>query len=699
MNIQQYNSLQQEVIESEINTHLFLEGPFKSGKTSAATARLKHLADQSNPEHQILILTPQHTLSQAYQRCLLESDFPSGVIPTITTLAGLSRQFIRLFWSMISENSGFQARSASPTFLNMESAQFFMEQVCQPFLAKGYFLEVHINQARLFSQILDTMNKAALIGYPLEETAPRLTAAWNGEAIRVKHYQQSQECALAFRKFCLQNDVLDFSLQIEIFRNAILANSSLRQQFFKPYHYLIADNIEEDVPCLHDLLLELSDQIPSMLLIKDLHAGFRSFLGADPPSADRLRSICSQNFTFTEQFRVSSPMHAFQSAMTHCIMRKNSTDISPDALQAYTLQNVQFYPEMINSICDMVDHLVHEEQVPPGEIAILSPYLPDSLKFSLTTRLQSLSIPYLSTRPSRTLAEESVTNAVLVFAKHAHPQWEIPITSEELRSALMVLLPGCDIIRASLLAQNTLKANHHLEHFSTIPEFTRTRITYAMGNQFDVILDWIDQYQQSTQVPLDVFLSLLFGEVLSQPGFGLHNDIDNAVLLTRLIASIRDFRLTFQSLAEQQHIDSSQLFMETLQRGLLPASFYRDEPDLDTVTIAPAFTFLMKNKPVRYQFWLDIGDIGWWERLDQPLTHPYVLNRNWDPSKRWTDAQEYQANQSSLERLVRGLLDRCEEHVYLYVVRLNQAGINQSSPLLSGIQLFLKRTMGVKNHA
>jgi hypothetical protein len=85
--------------------------------------------------------------------------------------------------------------------------------------------------------------------------------------------------------------------------------------------------------------------------------------------------------------------------------------------------------------------------------------------------------------------------------------------------------------------------------------------------------------------------------------------------------------------------------------------------------------------------------------LDQPLTHPYVLNRNWDASQRWTDAQEFAANQASLERLVRGLLDRCEEHVYLYTVGLNQAGINQHSPLLSGIQLFLKRTRGMQTHA
>ena len=697
--MQQYNSQQQEVIRCEIASHLFIEGPFKSGKTSAATAKLKELAVHSAPQQQILILTPQASLSKPYRRCVLEPDFPAGVVPTITTLAGLSRQFIRLYWAVIAQDGGFKGHSASPTFLNMESAQFFMEQICRPYLEKGYFLEIRIDQARLFSQILDTMNKAALVGYPLQETAQRLTAAWDGEPIRVKHYQQSQECAVAFRNFCLQNDLLDFSLQLETFRSICLSDKALRTQFFEPYRYLIADNIEEDVPCLHDLLLELNDQIPSMLFIKDTHAGFRSFLGADPTSADRLRAICSHSFQFTEQFNTSPAVQAFQSAITRCITRTNNTTISVDALQAYSLQTVQFYPEMISAVCDRVEQLVFQEQVAPGDIAILSPYLPDSLKFSLTTRLQELTIPFVSSRPSRTLLEEPITHAVLTLAKHAFPQWKIPITTEELRSACMVLLPDCNILRASLLAQNTLKENQYLDFYQKIPEFTRDRITDEIGKKFDSLLDWIEDFSQKETVPLDVFLSLLFGEILSQPGFGLHEDIDNAVLLTHLIASIREFRLTFQSLAEQQKKDSGLLFMETLQRGLLPAAFYRNDTEADAVTIAPAFTFLMKNQPVRHQFWLDIGDIGWWERLDQPLTHPYVLNRNWDASQRWTDAQEFTANQSSLERLVRGLLDRCEEHVHLYAVGLNQAGINQHSPLLSAIQLFLKRTREMQPHA
>ncbi len=693
-----FNAQQQTVLDAGMNSHLFLEGPFKSGKTIIGVERLKSAAVRSVPSYQVLVLTPQRSLANPYRNAILDPGFPAGVLPTLTTLSGLSRQFIRIYWPQIAEKCGFRRPNLQPTFLSMETAQYFLRQICQPFQTKGYFLEVHIDPARLFSQILDTMNKAALVGYPLQETAQRLKDAWNGEAIREKHYEQTQECALAFRAYCLENNLLDFSLQVEVFRDCIARDKNLKQSFFQNFQFLIADNLEEDVPVLHDLILDLADDIPSMLLIKDSHAGFRSFLGADPTSAERLKQICQHTFEFSEQFDLSKAVHAFNISLTHCILRKNTFNPPVEALQAYTLRTVQFYPEMIADICQTIHQLIHEEHTIPSDIAVLSPYLPDSLKFSLSQKLRELDIPFLSSRPSRTLAEEPITRAVLTFAKVAHPQWNLEITVEELRHAMMVLFPGCDVIRANLLAHNTLKEKRKLEHYYAIPVFTRDRITDIIGNQFDIALDWIEAYQQEEPLPLDIFLSRFFGEMLSQPGFGLHENVDNAALLTNLIQSIHDFRLMFAALAEEQHQDTSKMYIETLQAGLLPSTHSVPLEDNNAVIISPAFTFLMKNRSVKYQFWLDIGNIGWWERLDQPLTHPYVLNRNWSREKRWTDAEEFQANQSALARLVQGLLDRCEEHAYLYVAGLNQAGINQSSPLLSGMQLFLKRIYGMKTN-
>jgi hypothetical protein len=93
----------------------------------------------------------------------------------------------------------------------------------------------------------------------------------------------------------------------------------------------------------------------------------------------------------------------------------------------------------------------------------------------------------------------------------------------------------------------------------------------------------------------------------------------------------------------------------------------------------------MMNRPATVQFWLDVGSNGWWERLFQPLTQPYVLSRSWERGRLWTDADDLAANQQSLARLVTGLLRRCRGSIYLGLSDLGEAGFEQRGPLLKAI--------------
>jgi hypothetical protein len=117
---------------------------------------------------------------------------------------------------------------------------------------------------------------------------------------------------------------------------------------------------------------------------------------------------------------------------------------------------------------------------------------------------------------------------------------------------------------------------------------------------------------------------------------------------------------------------------------------WRDEL-ADAVFIAPAYTYLMRNRPVEVQFWLDVGSNGWWERLDQPLTHPYVLSRNWQPGDTWTDDHENLHQRDRLRRLMLGLVRRCKRQVYLGISDLGEQGFEQRGPMLNVFQQVLRR--------
>jgi hypothetical protein len=99
----------------------------------------------------------------------------------------------------------------------------------------------------------------------------------------------------------------------------------------------------------------------------------------------------------------------------------------------------------------------------------------------------------------------------------------------------------------------------------------------------------------------------------------------------------------------------------------------------------------MANQTVDIQFWLDLGSQGWWERLYQPLTHPYVLTRHWQTGRLWTDADEVAANRVTLSRLTSGLIRRCRKGIILCTNRMNEQGDEQRGLLLQSIQSILRR--------
>jgi hypothetical protein len=119
-------------------------------------------------------------------------------------------------------------------------------------------------------------------------------------------------------------------------------------------------------------------------------------------------------------------------------------------------------------------------------------------------------------------------------------------------------------------------------------------------------------------------------------------------------------------------------------------SSWRDE-EKNAVFLAPAYTFLMRNRRVDYQFWLDIGSDHWWTRLEQPLTHPYALTRSYPPDQIWTDDLESDARREALRSLALGLIRRCRVKIYGAISDLSEQGYQQRGPLLGIVQQIAQR--------
>jgi hypothetical protein len=563
----------------------------------------------------------------------------------------------------------------------------------------------------------------------------------------------------------LDNNLLDFSLQVETFLEHLWTRPICRNYLLDRYRHLIVDNVEEDTPVAHDLVREWLSSSQSALLIYDAGAGYRRFMGADPESAYSLRELCDERITFTQSFVTSPSVEALAKKLA-CSFRgsRGQTDGGAKrrggedtlARDALAFEYHRYHPQMLDWVAERIATLIHQREVLPGEIVVLAPFLSDALRFSLTNRLKERGVPIRSHRPSRALREEPATRCLLTLAAIAHPAWGIRPSRFDVAYALMQAIEGMDLVRAQLLAEIVYRFPDErpmLGSFDRINAQMQERLTFVLGERYERLRVWINEYigssrRQSTTLdssgpaeislgtlsggttprrdlrglPFDHFLSHLFGEVLSQKGYGFHDDHDAAEVAANLIESVRKFRWVTVSARGSGSVDDGENpvsdsnglstqgyprlgtpsplgkeYIRMVEEGVIAAQYVRSwQLELeDAVLLAPAYTFIIRNRPVDYQFWLNVGGRGWWERLYQPLTHPYVLSRHWPPSDReeatWTDSDEVDVREDALHRLTQGLFRRCRRKVYLGLSELGEQGYEQRGPLLQAIQRVLRR--------
>jgi hypothetical protein len=687
-------STQQAIISAPLDAKIFLRGIAGSGKTTTAVRRVIALIENGVPADSILILTPQRTLQDPYTSALLDQNFAGGEV-TPATAGGLARRMVDLFWAVCAERAGFHQPDQPPTFLTMETAQYYMAHIVRPKLADGFFASLTIDRNRLYAQIIDNLNKAAFVGFDHREIGERLTAAWIGDPAQRNIYADAQECASAFRSFCLEHNLLDFSLQSEIFFNILWKDEWVRSYLTGTYRHLIYDNAEEDVPIAHDLIEEWLPHFDSALIVADEGAGFRKFLGADPLSAMRFESLMD-NAYLDRTFVQSADVQTLEALLVNGIDPSQQNFIGEgSARHAFQIERTNFYPELLDVVVREVQRLIHDEGIPPEEIAITAPYLSDSLRFSIMNRLEASAIPSRSNRPSRTLRDEPASQTLITLAMLAHPDWNFQPTKFDVAYALTFAL-HIDLIRAQLLTEIVYRVkDSRLSPFDEIKPEVQERITYSAGDRYSRLREWIDEYRAQTPLPFDHFLGKLFGEIISQPGFGFNENIDAAQTAASLIESAKKFRMAMMPINAGFELlgNLGREYILMLKEGVIAAQFLQPyQANENAVLVAPATTFLMMNRPVRFQFWLDAGSQGWSERLFQPLTHPVVLSRNWQMGRSWTDADEVASSAQALIQLTSGLLRRCSERIYLGLTDLGESGFEQRGGLLRAFQKVLQET-------
>ncbi len=675
--------VQEEVVAAAGSS--FLLGTAGTGKTTALQHRLLRLLAEGETAYTILILVAEPERRTGYLDAVQQSGLGPYAQLKMTTYNQMALEMVQLFWPLIARSAGFERPYHPPTILSYDLAQLLMWHIITPMLNKGAFADLRLRPQQIVSQLLDTLNRAALNGLTLAEAIERQKRSWSGEPERLIQLEDAAIAARTFRHRCLEKSLLDLSLAVQVFDTQLVQHPEFHTYFSERYRHLIVDNVEEQTPAGQNFIDHLMDEIVSTTIAYDGGGGYKRFLAADPTGAHRFMTRCQKQFRFEESFTTSTPLVHLANLVQNSLQKGGGIITEANEAIMAVVQG-RYRREMVQNLTAVLQTLIHEENMHPADIAIITPYLDGALRYMISQSFREGELPYYFLRRRSSPRDEPRIRAWLTWLILAHPQWQIRPTPYDVAEAMSLSIAGLDVARAQLLTERLYQPEiAHILPATELPPRIAERVGWELVSLLDGLRAWLDGYNGRSTI--ETFLYDLF-QFLGQSQFHPEPDVAGAAVCDWLMRQATRLRQSAGALGLLTEADIGRTFIEGINQGLVTANppDLGDPPDPDGMMISTMYGYLLAGRPVRVQVWLETGAMGWWDIPNQPLSNAFVLAQSYDPERPWTMGDDGLIRNELLTRLVRGLTARCSDGIILATSDLDRRGVRQDGPLWKALQ-------------
>jgi hypothetical protein len=671
--------IQQAAVAADGTSYLY--GPAGTGKTTALQQRLLRLLRAGEPAYTILVLVAEPEHRDTYFDAVRASGLGPYAELNVSAYTRLAQSMVSLFWPLVARDAGFARPYQPPTFLSYDLAQVLMWRVVTPLLGQGAFANLRLRPQQIVSQLLDTLNRAALNALTLEEAIARQSRTWAGDPERRFHLDDAATAARAFRRRCLNNSLLDLSLMVEVFDTQLVRHPEFHRYFRERYRHLLVDNLEEQTPAGQNFVVGLMGETQTTAVAGDAGGGYKRFLAADPHGAEALRGRFDRVYDFTRSFVAPPELERLANQVDNALLH---TYLPTEGAEARLLGVVggRYRREMVNNLAPVLHNLVYEGGVAPRDIAIVVPYMDGALRYMLTQALATAGLPYRLLRRRTSPREEPRVRAWLTWLALAHSDWGIQPAPYDVAEALTLSIAGLDPARAQLLTDNLYRPDGpELAPADGLP----ARIVERVGAEHVALAEELRLWLAG-RAPLesiDAFLHSLFNELLAQPRFRPEPDMAGAAVAEWLAGAAARLRRAAPAMGLTTPAETGAAFIDAVNQGLVTANppDWGEPPDPEGIVLSTLYAYLLAGEPARVQVWLETAAQGWWDIPRQPLSNAFVLVQSRAPEEPWTIDEDFAVRNELLARIVRGLVARCRDGVILASSDLDRRGQRQDGAL------------------
>ena len=646
-----------------------------------------------------------------------------------TTPLGFFQNEVLLFWPLLI--SQLNLKPQLPVRLRPETEQELATRLWRPELDRGKLRWPGVSEYRLVRRMLDLMQLAAVSGTPVEEIPLMLEGGAAEESPEL--WAIVGELLLQWRQWCLERGLLTYGIVAELYWCYLLDNETYRDRLVRRYQGVLADDIDEYPSIARDLFEVLLDRGLKGAFTYNIDGQVRLGLGADSnylagladrpdiievncqPTSSRCLLPYLKDWVFTVTDPETPPWLL------------DSADLKDKIFSIQTVSRVELLRETASAIADAIK----TSMILPEEIALIAPGLDEIARYSLIQLLNDRGVTVNSLNDQRRLIHSPTIRGLLTLLALVYPglgrlvdrdaiaellevfsqesmipslaNAAIETSTQTSTQTATITQPGSQIqyridpVRAGLLADYCYAPDPICPKLLPVTSFPRwDRLGYRATKAYQEIVAWIEEKRSQLQqgfIPSPTHLLDRAIQGFLSPVNHLPNDRISALRELMETASHywevdRRLRVQGESGNAPDHVTVGE-FIQLLRQGTVTANPFPVSAiafESRGVTLGNIFQYRSAKLSHRWHFWLDAGSPLWLSGGAATLFGSSIFLREWSGYPA-TIADEEQADQERLRRILNDLLSRVGDRLYLCHSQWSTSGQDQTGPLLSWIDV------------
>ncbi|MFP4299488.1 MAG: recombinase family protein [Spirulinaceae cyanobacterium] len=616
------------------------------------------------------------------------------------TPLGLISEEVILFWPLIFEQLHLKAQF--PLRLRPETEQELATQLWRSHLDNLDIPAGH-SQWRLVRRSLDLLQLAGASCTPTEDIPAILALGLSGQSWENDPdlWQGMGNKLLEWRQWCLERGFLTYGIIYELYWRYLLPHDTYQYHLTRRYRGIFADDLDDYPAIARPLIETLLNSGATGAFTFNRDGQVRLMLNADPEALQGIAQRC-----LVETLTPDPPSPNTPRFYTSDILQ-TVTDLGFGVNLPPIIRSIQTTSRaaLLRQTADLIVEAIRGKEVKAQDIAIIAPGLDPIARYTLIEILSHQGIAVEPLNEQRPLIGSAVARSLLTLLTLIYPDLQHLAQPEAIAEMLVVLSWGRDAqgrlssqidpVRAGLLADYCYQVDATGACLLPPEHFDRwDRLGSRATSAYQRLREWIEKRQQEQQQSKDK-PSYIFN-------LAIQDLLDNGNALPyEQLSALRELMETAQHFWEvERRLQDSDLlarspsqavaqFVQLLRRGTVTANAYPgrflglgETASSRAVTLATVFQYRSYRHSHSWQFWLDTSSHLWEQGGAAALFGAPLFLENWSGGL-WLPEDEERENKARLERILKDLVARARERIYLCHSDLAVTGTEQNGVLSS----------------